>query len=187
MDTTFLYGLLALQWMAILSLFGLVLGAFHEIGRLNENVRLLDAPSSLPVPSTLRIGDRLPERLGFAPSPRSFVLMVKHGCSGCVDVCRKLEGVNLGNWTLTVVLCGQPPPTNYPLLISPPSQATVIHDRQNFWMRELGVKGTPTALALVGGRLVDQLAAPNVAWFEELPRRRSERGEEVMRATTMTA
>jgi hypothetical protein len=187
LDPVVFYVASALQWLAILAVGVLTFGAFHEIGRLKATLRDIDARSLLPSPTSLHNGDRLPAALGFVPPPRAFVLLVQHGCSGCVDLCRKMEGIDIKNWSLAVVVCGKRPRKGSPATVVPPSGAAVMFDEQRIWLRELGVKGTPTALAFVGGRLVDQVAAPNVAWFQSLPQQRIERGEEVLGRATLTA
>jgi hypothetical protein len=198
-DAPLFYVLYAAQWLVLLLVGLLVLGAFHEIGRLQGVLGALrgEVASLRPSGSRLQKGDRLPIDLGVPLPPRAFLVLLSYGCSGCIDLCRKLEGADLGGWVLITIVHGRPPrppadlsaangiaPEQLVELLSDklplPSNALPLYDPERVWLRQLGVTAIPTALALVGGRLVDQQVGPDVAWFREVPERRRARGREVI-------
>jgi len=189
------------QWLALLGIGALVLGAYHEISRLDGVIGGLRSEMITLRPSASRLqrGDRLPTDLEIPLPPRAFVLVLSYGCSGCIDISRKLEGVGLGNWELLAVVTGRPPsrPTDLSsaqglpaehlaeLLadtIPLPSHAHPFYDPERKWVRELGLTVLPTGLAFVGGRMVDQMAGPDLAWFIDVPSKRRARWKEVLEA-----
>jgi len=181
------------HWLVTLILGIFVLGAFHEIGRLQR--RILTGPLERE-PSRLHMGDRFTADLGIPLPSRVFLLFVSHGCSGCVDICRNLEGVDLQGWSLITIVRGHPVSRetlatmgSLPSWMSAdggipiPSQARCIFDPQGVWFQQLEVSAVPTAMALVGGRLVGQQVGPKVTWFQDVPRERRLRGRETILST----
>lgn len=124
---------------------------------------------------------------------RTFLLLLSYGCSGCADISSKLADATLDGWSLVVVMGGHPIPESARAELGPnprgmaadggfgfPPQARVIHDRDRRILKALGTTATPTALALVAGKLVDQDVAPNIDWFREVQRKRAAKGEELL-------
>jgi hypothetical protein len=198
-DITLFWPLYAFQWVVIVLLGLLVLAAFHEIGRLEGVIGAIrgEVASLRPAGTGLQRGDQLPIDLGIALATRAFVVLLSYGCSGCIDLCRKLQGVDLGEWALVTIVHGRPPPPPADLSRAPgvdpahlaellsdklplPTNAIAVYDPERAWMRRLGVTAIPVALAFVGGRLVDQQVGPDIAWFTELPGKRRTRGKEVL-------
>jgi len=128
-----------------------------------------DASASLA--SRLQQGDFLPIDLGIPLPQRSFLLFVGAACGPCIDLCRALADVNLGDWSLVTIIhtpgVGTPQAPSHALV--PPEYGRHLHDPERIWFTELGIAHTPTALALVNGRLVDQRIAPSVSWFTTPP------------------
>ncbi|GEM_PF-4194376 len=174
-NLTLFYALFAAQWVVLLFVGVLVLGAFHQIGGLQQRLE----PMS-PTPSRLHKGERLPANLGDALPPRALVaFLLSRGCSGCEDFCRTIRDMDLGDWTLVTVLggAGDADETTLPL----PACAQAVYDKGGRWSRELSVKAMPTVLAVVGDRLFDQKVAPNVAWISQVVQQPVSAGEEVVR------
>lgn len=174
-----------------------LLGAFNQISHIAALQQ--QSPS---VPSRIHKGDALPINLGFDLPPRAYVVFVMYGCSGCASICKKLDEVDLGNWSLIVVLSGpaQIPgvsPNGMPVVdgqeaeVFPfPRQAIRLYDPPRAWLRDLNIHTVPAALAFVGSRLVDQAAPPGVDWFIQLLNRRKHAGKAMLaihRASTTSS
>lgn len=173
--------LYAAQWLAILFLFALVLGAYNQINRVERQVR--------PPASRLGKGDRPPIRLGFPLPSRAFLVLLSYGCGPCVDLCEKLASLDAGDWSVITILHGEPLPADAARIPipRPPSFAMVLRDPDRAWFRGLGGGPTPAALAFVHGRLEAQQVAPKVDWFEALIRQWPKDGEEVMRQAVVAS
>ncbi len=171
------FPLYALQWIALLFLAALLLGAYNQIGQLQK--------ARTPRASLLRKGDPLPIDLGIPLPAHTFVVLLTYGCSGCLTLVQKLDGLQLGDWSLITLIHGTPLPRETAHLpeLHPPTGALPLHDPDNTWFRQLGAEVTPAALAFVGGRLVDQAVAPNGEWFDAVIRRHGVDGKGVMRET----
>jgi hypothetical protein len=199
-DSAIIYTLMTLNFMLNIFIGLLTLGAYHEINRLRDQ---RNHESRLPVASKLLKGERIRANFGIKMPPRAFILFLSYSCSGCFDICNRLQGADLGDWSLVIALADRPltseqleevvqslpPGTSREQVtlareLPVPSYATVLHDPERRWFRELGVTATPTALALVGGRVVDQQVAPNITWFTQLPDERRARGKEALFSTT---
>jgi hypothetical protein len=153
-----LYALVALQWLLLLFVGGLVLGAFNQIVRLQQQIEHLS-----PTPSRLRKGDPLPADLGTALPRRALVAVLSPGCSGCVDLCRRLRDLVISDWTLVAVISGATDTAATELPV--PETATVVGDQERRWILLLGIKALPTVLAFADDRLVAQQVGPNTSWL----------------------
>src|SRR5712691_11649833 len=160
-----------LQWLAIIFLGFLMLGAFREISHLETVVRSLGT-SAVPPASSLHAGDHLPFDLEVPVPPRSFLLLLSYGCSGCVDICRRLDQADLGDWSAVALLVGSPirvgdvalPPGMLEDGAPPiPPWFVTVRDPERERFRQLGASATPAVLALMGGRLIEQQVAPSAA------------------------
>lgn len=175
LNAAILEALLALQWILLLFLGLLILGAFHQIARLQGEVATF-----VQRPSRLRIGDHSPSTLDVGLPPRAFVIaLLAQGCGGCVAFCQDLQSVDLGEWAIVAVLFDWRGETDLPL----PTNAQVVYDPDRRWSRELGTKVTPTVLAFVNGRLVAQEIGPKVGWLLGVVQSRSSAGKEVLQRT----
>jgi len=188
MDPMLFYFLFAAEAVVLLLIIILVFGSYHQIALLEREFR-----SGKPRPSRLQKGDRLPFDKALPLPPHAIVLFLKHGCSGCVDICRKLEELNLPGWSLITIVSGPrtngefsadarplapgSPPDELPL----PTWAHHAYDPEYAWLTDLNLRGTPTALAFADGRLVAQELGPNVAWFTELAGKKTSSREELPR------
>lgn len=172
-----LAGLLILNWLFTAGLVVLVLGAYHEIRRLDQSIAGLKP--SQPKASRLRANDPFPA-LGIRLAERSILLFLAYGCSGCAEISRRLDGVDFEEWKLYVLVRGVPSreplpvPAGHPLrtdgTFELPRGAEIMHDPEGKWFRELDIRVTPTAIAVKADRVVTQEVAPNVDWFTALRR-----------------
>jgi hypothetical protein len=177
-----------LHGAATVAIGALTLGAFSEIARL-QSTRTRD---DLPPPTRLRRGDPIPVDFGMSIPDRAFLVFLSYGCSGCVDLSRRLETAELRDWTLSVIMRGRPMTVTHEtqtLLsvgIAPdggfalPSRASVFHDLDRAWFKELDIQATPTVLATVGRRLVAQEIGPNLRWFQSVIDGRTEKGRQLL-------
>lgn len=166
----------------------LMLGAYSEIARMQTTRER----EELPPPTRLRRGDQIPLDFGVNIPDRAFLVFLSYGCSGCVDLSRRLETTELGDWTLWVIMRGRPMTLAQetqrvlPLGIGPdggfalPSRASVFHDLDRTWFKELDIHATPTVLATVGRRLVAQEIGPNPHWFQKVIDGRKEKGRQLL-------
>lgn len=113
--------------------------------------------------SSLQNGDQLPIELGIPLAPRAFLTVVSGKCNPCVRLCEELVSADLGEWSLIMMILDATASTPNNLPLAPDAQ--VVYDPERRHARALGVFVTPTALALVEGRVVDQRTAPPLAWF----------------------
>src|SRR5579884_3018597 len=159
--------LYALQWIALLFLAALVLGAYNQIGQVQRTLSRR--------PSRLRPGDHLPADDRIPASPRMFLAVLSHGCGPCATLARNLEDAELGDWDLITVITGEPVQPGTPATpeLHLPSAAQPVYDPERSLARELGIAGTPVVLAFVDGKLKDQKIAPSVEWFETIARRQT--------------
>jgi hypothetical protein len=117
--------------------------------------------------------------------------MLSYGCGPCVGIAKDLISADIGDWGLVVMMRGSPTPgvlikheadlpdgmaTDGSIRL--PANAKVIEDPEGRWFRELAVTATPTVLAAVNGRLVDQEVAPTRDWFVGIEQRRRSAGDE---------
>jgi hypothetical protein len=179
-DLTILIAVVMAQWVALLGMGLLVVGTYHEINRLEKDLRSIPW---MPAPSRLQNGELIPVDFGRPLPPRTFLLAVSNGCSGCIDISAKLgELGGLDGWSLFVLFRGKPPgeqSTNghsHPMKL--PAYAEVFYEQhKNEWFKQLGVTSTPTAIAVVGGRVIDQVVAPRLDWFTTIDERRRGKAE----------
>lgn len=177
------------HWLVTLALLALVLGAYAEIARLQVQLR---GSGQVPVPSRLSKGELVPVDFGERLPDRVFLVFLSYGCSGCIDISRRLENADLGPWQLWVIMRGRPLLLStetqrlLPRDIGPdgsftlPSRATVLHDPDRAWFKDLEIKATPTVIAAVRGRVVAQEVAPNSEWFTGVLQERAQRGRELL-------
>jgi hypothetical protein len=173
---------------ATVAIGALVLGAYSEIAQLQST----RAREDLPPPTRLRRGDRIPLDFGISIPDRAFLVFLSYGCSGCVDLSRRLETADLRDWSLWVIMRGRPMTlTHETQKVLPsgigadggfalPSRASVFHDLDRARFKELDIQATPTVLATVGKRLVAQEIGPNLHWFESVIHGRKEKGRQLL-------
>lgn len=184
---------IAIEGIAIVALGILVLGSFHEVGRLDQAISRYIAAEGAPV-SRLVPGDPIPLDLGAPLPPRAFLVLVSYGCGGCSQLCAKLQKVTLVEWEMLVILKGhpidiKPEPNGHGLpdgmddtgAFPIPDHARLFRDPDGAWLKALGVTKTPTAMAVVGGRLIEQILAPTTEWFIDLQRARRAAGRRLLK------
>lgn len=187
----------AAQWLAIILLALLVLGAFNEIQRQRTEQRSRPAYANSPA-SRLVPGDALPDGIAIPLSPKSIVLFVGNGCSGCVQICQRLGALPpLQGWQLTIAVRGVPmnaarfgddPAAEYlaDITRAAPAFAQIVRDDEDMTIfRRLGIHATPTALAFVGNRLVSQVIGPDVDWFADLEQSRRLAGQQLLEVASL--
>lgn len=188
MDASWLVGAaVAASWFALVVLFVLLLGSYQQLAIVNERLSALAPP-----PTRLKNGELFPINLEIPLAPRTFLIMISHGCSGCVDLCKRLtaerEWFDKSGWSLYAMVSGplsqpnvgadaRPLAPGEPIEPMPvPTFATLILDPDRKRFRELQSTIYPTALALVGGRVVEQRQAPRAEWFFDVVNKRGAKG-----------
>lgn len=147
----------------------------RQTGQIVYVSRELDTVAGGYIPvvdaSNLKADDSLPIDLGISLPHRAILLFVSHGCRYCVELCRALESIDLGAWSLIIAVTGQEPliGSSAPNDLVLPPRALQLDDPERTWFRALGLRGTPTALSFVDGKLANQQAGATVAWFAGIP------------------
>jgi len=180
---TILIAVVMAQWVVLLGMALLIVGTYHEINRVEKDLRSLPYQ---PAASRLVNGDPITINLGRPLAPKTFLLALSYGCVGCVELSDRLAKLrHLRGWSLVILMKGRPPqissiPGGGSFRL--PAFAEVLHQGSVDWFRDLGITATPTAMAVVGNRLVDQEVGPRVEWFTEIEeRRRAKAGGLVVR------
>jgi len=147
----------------------------RQTGRIVYVSRELDTVAGGYIPvvdaSNLKADDSLPIDLGISLPHRAILLFVSHGCRYCVELCRALESIDLGAWSLIIAVTGQEPliGSSVPNDLVLPPRALQLDDPERTWFHALGLRGTPTALSFVDGKLANQQAGATAAWFAGIP------------------
>lgn len=173
-------GALILNALVTAALIVLVLGAYHEIRRLDQ----LNIGGRLPSqtkPSRLRTDETFPS-VGVELADPSVLLFLAYGCSPCAELARKIDRVELEGWRLVVFIRGVPSREPLPVVASSPlrpdgtfdlpAHAVVVSDPAGKWFRDLEIRTTPTAIAVRENRVHMQQVAPAVDWFNSLLERK---------------
>jgi len=183
------------EWRALLGIPLAMFGSMLALRVLRRRRQLLSVLRNTPysskgspltaLASRLEAGDNLPVDLGISLPEYTFLLFVNSGCEPCIELCRTLRDQDLGEWSLVVVLTGeayqQAQEGNRHFML--PSYAQQLFDPERRWFRELGLKATPTALALRNGQLIDQRIGADAHWFTNTPRDQAEREQHNLHIT----
>jgi hypothetical protein len=176
----------ALQWMALLLLFALVLGLARQVGHL---ATVTEGAVAAPLVSRLLQGDPLPSieveaewgnvdlrSVVVSEAKECIVLVVSDGCSGCgylvadtaAAILRNHHKASPDGKRLVVAQLGRA------MSISETDRATLtsvgaqfILDKHMSLSFKLGMRSVPSALSLdVNGNLIDQVSPVRAEWIE---------------------
>ncbi len=144
--------------------------------------RMVKIPQSAQQPdpqfaSRLREGDYFPLDLGIVLPEKAFLVFVGANCQYCDMLCRDLEDVALGAWSLIVIVVGTSSDEAKGTVI--PSSAHVLYDTKRVWFADLGLFATPTIMVLSKGRIVAQTPGASIRWFIDIDW--NHRAEEALR------